>query len=370
MSSGFYGRAVKPPRPFIADALALQLRQADRERVRALGDALTAYLEANLPVAIRRRRTLVDYRTNPYVLMTTAGTMRLDDPRDFANFLVNLKLYMGLETSFGKSIESIVLPAYPVGAPAENRWAEPAEKVAEFAELTGLAREQRARARNLSLWREVDRACVVNGRRHLLTVKSGPWTINDTQVEAMKDAIAAHSQAWLQISVDAYGVEGIDIVIGLTYGTERTTNNKENLILVKLLDSGFHLLEGTEEPILVNEAGTVRVYSRIGAQFWSYVGSPADPRNATFVFIEVLLALTMALKRVSQARPVEDALNDRLDLLADAIRGLRFPRGALPDWIREEFTETELTWLAAAMTAFFDAGLPAQDAIPFEAPEG
>ena len=76
--------------------------------------------------------------------------------------------------------------------------------------------------------------------RYLTSVKSGPNTINDTQVAAMKDAILRYHTHWLKQSQENYGVERIDVVLGLTYGTPKTTNNKDTQILVKLDGNGFH----------------------------------------------------------------------------------------------------------------------------------
>ena len=74
--------------------------------------------------------------------MTTASTMNLTDPSELARFLVNLKLYMGLETSFGKSIEGIVLPTYPIDeAEPALKSMDPPEKLAEFEAIKGLAGE-------------------------------------------------------------------------------------------------------------------------------------------------------------------------------------------------------------------------------------
>lgn len=98
---------------FSQDELAAFFGMVDQARVSALAERLAAYIYANLPLAIGRRNTLNDYRTNPYVLMTSASSMQLLDPTRFAEFLVDNKLYMGLETSFGKSIESIVIGEHP-----------------------------------------------------------------------------------------------------------------------------------------------------------------------------------------------------------------------------------------------------------------
>src|SRR5438552_9958100 len=80
--------------------------QVSEDRVKNLAGLLSTYILTNLPAAIERRHGLGDYRTNPYVLLTSATVMKLDDPARFADFLFKNKLYMGLETSFGKSIEA------------------------------------------------------------------------------------------------------------------------------------------------------------------------------------------------------------------------------------------------------------------------
>ena len=71
----------------------------------------------------------------------------------------------------------------------------------------------------------------------MTSIKSGPNTINDSQVAAMTRAIIDNHGRWAEQTKKTYRtVKYLDIVIGLTYGTDRTTNNKENQILVKLLD--------------------------------------------------------------------------------------------------------------------------------------
>jgi hypothetical protein len=344
---------------FDQGSVAALFGQVSEARVRRLSAALEAYIGTNLPAAISRRSSLTDYRTNPYVLMTCASAMSLTDPMDFATFLVNNKLYMGLETSFGKSIESIVVGAYPVDTAASGPWGEAPEKIAEFATYAGMSREEKARARARSVWREIDRVCVVGDVRYLTTIKSGPNTINDTQVNAMKDAIRDHSSEWLRSSRDNYGVESIDVVLGLSYGTTRTTNNKDNQLIVKLLESGFVESDRAAEPgVLVDEAtGRTRVYRVVGADFWAFIANPPDPSTARFAFLEVLLALAIALREVSSRSEVEDRLNERLQMLGAAIATLRFPRQSLPAWVRADLEESELFWLASAMTGFFDEGI-------------
>jgi hypothetical protein len=317
---------------------------------------LETYISTNLPKAIRSKSTLGDYRTSPYVLMATAGALRLDDMRELAKFLVDIKLYMGLETSFGKSIEQIVMRHYPLDSDAELRWGNPVEKIEESESLRGLSAEEKSGQRVDSVWREIDSACVHGDRRHLLTIKSGTSTINDTQVGGMFTAIRDNHMKWLESSRERFGIEGIDVVIGLTYGTDWSTNNKENQILAKLMSAGFDEVDRENQPgVLANADGSVRVYRAIGVGYWAYTANPTDPQTADFAFLEVLLGLALALKLAHQKADIGAALNERLDLLGDAFRSLRFPTGeALPQWVSQDLGVTELTWLAAALSGFFD----------------
>lgn len=258
--------------------------QVDQSRVEHLANALTGYITTNLPAAFEKRNGLSDYRTNPYVLMTSASVMSLGDPTKFGNFLFNSKLYMALETSFGKQIEAAFVGQYPVNA--EHKWTDAPEKVIEFSLLEGLNREERAQQRISSVWREIDRSCVVGNKRFVTSIKSGPNTINDTQVAGMTTAILANYQAWMLQTKQTYPhVDELDIVLGLTYGTDRTTNNKENQILVKLLQQGFEEEDAVQKPgVLIDQVTrSVRVYRCIGREFWAFIGQP-DARSPPNTF--------------------------------------------------------------------------------------
>lgn len=332
--------------------------QVNERRVETLASNLSTYIATNLPKAFERRDGLPDYRTNPYVLMTSANVMDLADPHRFAEFLFHSKLYMALETSFGKSIEAAFVGQYPLQE--GNKWIDPPEKLAESAALEGVSRERKARLRTRSVWREIDKSCVVGNTRYLTSIKSGPNTINDSQVQAMTGAIIDNHKKWVRQTKATYpNVQQLDIVIGLTYGTDRTTNNKENQILVKLLEHGFREEDRTDHPgVLIHAAACpTRVYRRIGKDFWAFIGNPASPDAASFVFLEVLLALAKALSVGMEAADLEARINRKLQELSQALGKLQFPRSSLPPWVREDFSEDELFWFATAMTAFFDEGI-------------
>lgn len=354
-AEGFY-RAIKQRRYYDADLVAKWFQDVSRERVHEIARAMEEYISTNLPSVIRRKSKLGDYRTSPYVLMATAGALRLDDLRDLSKFVVDIKLYMGLETSFGKSIEKIVMAHYPADAPVDERWGSPVEKDEEFESLRGLSAEEKSARRVDSVWREIDASCFHGERRHLMTIKSGIATINDTQVGGMFTAIRDNHGTWLDLSRERFGVEGIDVVIGLTYGSDWATNNKENQILAKLLSAGFEEADRESAPgVLVNADGSVRLYRAIGVDYWAYTANPTQPKTNQFAFLEVLLGLARALRLAHEKEDIGAALNERLDLLGDAFRTLKFPEGDdLPGWISNDLGLTELTWLAAAFSAFFD----------------
>lgn len=330
----------------------------DETRVNGLAKGLAEYIGSNLPAAFERRSGLSDYRTNPYVLMTSASVMKLGDPAAFGSFLFNSKVYMALETSFGKSVESAFVGQYPLNS--KFRWDAAPEKVAEAAALEGLSREEKAKKRTDSVWREIDKACVVGPTRYMTSIKSGPNTINDTQVQGMTRAIIDNYRAWAKSSFDTYkGVKGLDLVLGLTYGTDRTTNNKENQVLVKLLEHGFVEEDRVKKPgvLIDKETKSVRIYRRIGKEFWSFIGQPDDPAAAEFVYLEILLGLSKALAIASKGGSLEERINAKLQDLATALLKLQFPKDNLPEWVREEFNEHQLFWFATAMTAFHDEGI-------------
>jgi hypothetical protein len=348
---GFYGR-IKRESIFDQSRLAQMLSQVEQNKVTDIGNSLAKYIKVNLSGTIDSRQGLSDYKTNPYVLMTSASSMKWSSIEDFAAFLFNSKLYAGLETSFGKSIESIFLDFYPT---KDLHWENPKEKIQESKLLTNLSPEEKARVRNVSVWREIDRSVVVGNKRYLLLIKSGPHCINDTQVEAMKTAITEHHEEWYnQTKINYPQVEQLDVIVGITYGTEKTTNNKENQILIKLLENGF-VDSGDSKGTLYNlNLPKLKVYRVIGRDFWALVGNPLDPDRSQHVFVEVLLGLLDALKKQETDIALENLVNNKIEKLAQAIRNLALPPGAIPEWLSKKYSENELLWLLSALSSFFD----------------
>ena len=356
-----YALLKEPQHSFDKENVKTLFQKVDQTRVEELAQRLKEDLSTNLPKIYGRRSVLSDYRTNPYVMLATTNIMELSNPDRFADFLFNSKLMMGLETSFGKIVERAFVQNYPVDN--GTKWRDPPEKLAEFAEeKKAEGRAAKAALRNKSVWREIDKDVVVGARRYLTTIKSGPNTINDTQVQGMADAISQKHQDWLNASeLETTGLEGIDIVVGLTYGTERSTNNKDNQILAKLLDRGFEELDKETHPgVLVDQATRrVRVYRRVGQSFWSWIGDPTNETAYPQVFLEVLLALSLAFRELlAEGSSIEEGINERLQKLAFALLKMQLSKETLPEWISDHgFSDDDLFYLVTAISAFYDEGI-------------
>ncbi|GAB3727434.1 hypothetical protein GCM10028794_00030 [Silanimonas algicola] len=352
---------LRPRTRFSSGEVQKWLNDSNEQRVRQLSKSLADYLAVNLKASVERRSGLADYRTSPYVMLATASVMGLVDREKLARFLIDTKIYTGLETSFGKQVESQVVGLYPIGAADTQRWVDPPEKIAEASSLKSLTREKKAAARRTSVWREIDKSCVYGGRRYLVTIKSGPNCINDSQVDAMQAAIHSKYERWLSDTKKTYpDVDGVDIIIGLTYGTSATTNNKENQILVKLREAGFRELDRQASPgVLVSPCGLVRVYRAVGIDFWSVIGDPGAPQKARHVFLEVLMALALAMAEGPARRSTLDVVQKKVVELGKAITdiGLSFPRDLFPGWAQEMLNDAEVVWLQAAVSSFFDDGI-------------
>jgi len=356
-----YGVLKEPRHTFDKEEVKYLFNLIEKARVDDLARRLKADISINLPKIYGRRSVLSDYRTNPYVMLATTNIMKLSEPERFADFLFNSKLMMGLETSFGKMVKRAFVQNYPVDC--NSKWRDPPEKIAEFEEEKKTeGREAKSALRSNSIWREIDKDVVVGQRRFLTTIKIGPNTINDTQVQGMANAISENYRTWLRLSEAAVpDLEGIDVVIGLAYGTERSTNNKDNQILAKLLDRGFTEIDQQNRPgVLVDNAtGRVRVYRRVGKSFWAWIGNPYDESAQPQIFLEILLALSLAFRELlDEGASIEEGINERLRRLSSAMLKMQLTPDTLPKWISNRgFDDDDLFYLVTAISAFYDEGI-------------
>lgn len=201
------------------------------------------------------------FKTNPFVLMMQCLKMGYGQIKEIESDILPAKVFSSMETSAGKMVEDVMLPAYG--------W----ECVS-----SGMHTKN----------------SVLDGKKRdgdvlkLATLKSGPSCLNDEMSENFADSIVTYAKEW---AFEA-NVKSIDFTYGVLYGTQKMSNKKDWHILRKIKDKIPHqrMVDLPEnnwfcsfyvEDILVN------VSIRIGLDWWHYLGG----KNC---FLELALSLLRA----------------------------------------------------------------------------
>ena len=130
---------------------------------------------------------------NPFLLLITAPVYNIFSPFEVAERLQLGKAFHGDDTAFGRL--------------GEERY------------LRLFAREPPEKTLRRAAWEPIDLDLEVEGQRYLLSIKSGPWTMNQAHANAMIDKFPAiHDET------------GANIIIGILYGRYPNLNNKPALV--------------------------------------------------------------------------------------------------------------------------------------------
>jgi hypothetical protein len=181
------------PRRFSRAALAETLAPGLRQRFE---DETLAFLK-------RRFQTLaVDFddisktNFNPFLLLITAPVYNIFSPFEVAERLQFAKAFHGDDTAFGRMAEEKFLTILGASKPLEKGVATSATR-----------------------WSPIDLEATIDGHRYLMSVKAGPWTMNQSHAAEM----IRHFQA-------LHDETGANIIVGITYGRYRNLNNKPLLV--------------------------------------------------------------------------------------------------------------------------------------------
>ncbi|MHB1015482.1 MAG: PmeII family type II restriction endonuclease, partial [Desulfurivibrionaceae bacterium] len=200
------------------------------------------------------------FNTNPYVLLIHARQRNYSKISEIEKDILPAKQFSSMETSAGRMVEEVVLPAYG--------W-------------TCVASEMHTR--NSALDGKKAEANVLR----LATLKSGPRCLNDEMSENFADAILNHFGGW---ATDA-GVNEIDFTYGVLYGTQKLSNKKDWHILrnIKEKSPGNILIDPCQrwDCAFHDQNIKVSVTVRIGLDWWWHLGGE-------YCFIEVFTALIRA----------------------------------------------------------------------------
>ena len=171
---------------------------------------------------------------NPFLLLITAPVYNTYSPFEVAERLQFAKAFHGDDTAFGRMAEERFLKV--LGART------PVEKQSSSAEL---------KAR----WSPIDLEIEVDGQRHLMSIKAGPWTMNQS-----------HANEMVRHFRDLHESTGAKVVIGVTYGKYRNLNNKPDVV--------------------DRELGRPEWYDfLVGKDLWEFVSGVKDVHKDMFVAI-------------------------------------------------------------------------------------
>jgi hypothetical protein len=233
-------------------------RSLPKDRFEAIVEETDQLLERRLRKAIG----LIDAKgsdvnINPFLMLALAPAYNIFSPFEAAEYIQNSKLHHGDSTAFGKFIEDKILPPFGVSRPPEKD-ADP------------------------DLYSPIDVEVTVDESRYLLSLKSGPWTMNQAHANEM-------STAFPKIHDETGG----DLVIGIFYGTRARLNNK---------------------PALVEKNTGPYTHTLVGHEFWEFM---TGVRNAhKEIFRAIRTAQTRFAERHGGKTFFEQLIEARLALAA------------------------------------------------------
>jgi len=157
-------------------------------------DETKALLERRFQTLAEGFDDLQDTNFNPFLLLITAPVYNIFSPFEVAERLQLAKAFHGDDTAFGRYGEEKLLPQFG---------AVPVEEKSKYK----------------ATWEPIDAAVMIEGERFLLTIKSGPWTMNQSHANAMIEKLPGiHEQS------------GCPIILGIMYGRYEQLNNKPQLV--------------------------------------------------------------------------------------------------------------------------------------------
>jgi hypothetical protein len=145
---------------------------------------------------------------NPFLLLITAPVYNIYSPFEVAERLQFGKAFHGDDTAFGRLAEDKFLKILGAKTPLEKK--SPTKTIRD-------------------LWSPIDLELDVEGKRYLMSIKAGPWTMNQSHATEMIGNFA-----------QLHAETGANIIIGITYGRYKNLNNKPSLVQRGLGSPGWY----------------------------------------------------------------------------------------------------------------------------------
>ncbi len=212
-------REAEPPLPLSAALRTRRIKRIhlseklDEQAKEKFEDETYAFLKRRFQQLAEEFDDIAQTNFNPFLLLITAPVYNIYSPFEVAERLQFAKAFHGDDTAFGKVAESKFLPVLGASHPVEKRKSSEAERRA-------MTSQQRADERaRLERWSPIDLEATIEGCRYLMSVKAGPWTMN----QAHQAEMSRHFQ-------QLHDETGAKLLIGITYGRYKNLNNKPDLV--------------------------------------------------------------------------------------------------------------------------------------------
>ncbi len=251
MPRGHTGLPRAERRVFSKSQLLASLRTVDRDtastaRVLSLENEFRRRVQMHVDSLPATDAKFEKFNTSPYVLMIHCMKRGYSRISQIESDILPAKLFSSMETSAGRVVEALALPAYG--------WQ---------VVLSGMHTANSA----------LDGKKLDGDTLRLATLKSGPRCLNDEMSENFADSIVTHSAAWARES----GVRKLEFTYGVLYGTPRLSNKKDWHILRNIsqkLPKGAITVppDGRWDCVFLRDKVEVKVGVRIGSDWWTYLG--------------------------------------------------------------------------------------------------
>lgn len=176
-----------------------------------------------------------DVNINPFLMAAMAPAYNIFSPFEAAEYAQMSKLPHGDATAFGRYVEDKIFPIFGV------------EKVPEKDKGSSTPADQ-------DLFSSIDRQIEVEGVGYYMTLKSGPWTMNQSHAHEMSISFPKIHQR-----------TGRDIIIGIYYGRRDRVNNKPGMVMSR---TGPY------------------VHTLVGGDLWEFVTGVRDAHLSIFKAIQ------------------------------------------------------------------------------------
>ena len=189
------------------------------------------------------------FNTSPFVLLFHSRNRNYSHVSQIEQDIIPAKVFSSMETSAGRMVEEVVLPAYG--------WAVVPSKMHTAESILDGRHAGRTDFRGV-------------------TLKSGPRCLNDEMAQNLGRDVAYNAPIWAK----SHGSQDIDFTYGVLYGTKKQSNKKD-----------WHILRSIAEALPISakigtphrggwtisyhlDGLTVTASVRIGIEWWSYLGGP------------------------------------------------------------------------------------------------